>query len=367
VPLFRMCVVVVCLATVAGSAGCQASPRVSDRCPKAPAADVSTAAGWIGWLARHPDDVSFVLNDGRGGQVAHRPDSPSLLASAAKVVHLAAYAREVAAGRVHPDDRVLVAEWEAWLLPGSDGGAHLKALDDLRIPRDRIRAKDPRQTVRLDDLVRVMIRFSDNAAPDLLRARLGDDALRGAARSAGWADPDLPTYLGQALALIAPERVSASPDRRARAASEWALARRYAADPALRAELGARPLPGLPAQQRWAETTAGATARQLEALHRAIGTGSFGPGAGLARRHLEWQPPPPGAAGLGFKNGTLAGVLAEGMTLRRTDGSVATATLLVHRMPMADWQKALDGFAHQRLLLSALDHPATAARLRCVS
>lgn len=327
-------------------------------CAVIPAAGTDTADGWVGWLAEHRRDVALVLEDGRGGELAHRESVPAPSASASKVIHLAAHARGVSEGRIDPEEMLRIADWEAWYAAGTDAGAHPSALEHLGIPHDGLRALDPERTVRLADVVTAMIRFSDNAAADLLRDRLGDRALLDAAAAGGWRDADLPSFLGQVVALLEPE-LAAPPGapREERAAAELTLARRYAADPAFAAQVGDRPAPGPERLLAWADGTGTATANGLTALHRSIATGSFGAGAELARRELERSAPPDDAIGLGFKGGSLPGVLAEALTLRRKDGTTASAVLLVRRMPVDAWLTATQSLAHQEMLLAALDDP----------
>jgi len=342
------------------------SPVPQPSCAAPPPSGVDTPQAWIGYVAAHHDDVALALDDGRGTRVVLRPDEQQPLASAAKVVHLAAYAQAVAEGSVRADDQVQLGDWERWYLPGSDGGAHPRALARLEVPNDGVRALDPQRSVPLDSIVSAMIQESDNAAADLLRDRLGDQALSRAAADGGWAGVDLPSFLGEGLVLVAPELGPGSVPRAQRAAAELALAQRYANDPALRTELSARPLPPIEVQQRWADELATGSANQLAALHRAIATGAFGPGTDVARRQLEWQTLPlPGVVGFGFKGGAHAGVLTEALTVRREDGSTATGILLVRRMSATDWSGALTSFAHQPMLLDAMTDPAAAARLGC--
>ncbi|OCF85956.1 serine hydrolase [Nocardia brasiliensis] len=305
------------------------------------AADVTTVEGWLSWLEQDPDNVAFVVDDGLGHTAERRADEQQPLASAAKVVPLAAYARAVAAGTVDPQEQIPVAEWERWYLPKADGGAHEQA-----------RKRLPGDTVTLDQLVSAMIQESDNAAPDYLRDRLGDKALIEAAAAGGWHDYMLFSPLGSMLRLAEPD-----------IADEWAAARRYAADPAYRAAILSKSPPSYTDQVAWAETTWTGSARQLTSLYRAFATGSFGPGAEIARAHLEWQPPPTGFVGLGFKGGALASILTEAMSLRRADGTVATAVLLNRRMPESTWSAALKSFRHQELLFRAMTEPEMLHRL----
>ena len=340
-------------------------------CPAPPAPDLTSPSGWLGYLAAHRDDVAVVVSDsaGDGSPFRHQADAALPAASAAKLLHLAAYAQAVDSAAANPDEPVSVAEWESWFLPGLDGGAHGQALQALGIASDGVSATDPAAVVRLDDLAAVMIRFSDNAAADLLRDRLGDDSLRTAAAAAGLPDAELPSYAGAAITLLDPSTAPAPTASRAdRGAAELALAQRFAADPDYRAQVRALPPPGVEAQTTWAETTSTATASLLSELHRTIYAAADDqsrPGAAAARRHLEWPPVPTGALGLGAKGGSYPGVLTETMTLRRSDGSTASAVLMVHRISAEDWGVALQSFAHQKLMVSAMQDPETRDLLRC--
>ncbi|MEE2059267.1 serine hydrolase [Rhodococcus artemisiae] len=327
----------------------------TDDCASLPAADVTSPEGWIGYLAEHPDSVGLVIDDGSGNVVAHGADDPQPLASAVKVVHLAAYAQAVADGTLDPAEQIPVAEWERWYLPDTDGGAHPAALERLGVTAEG--------TVALDDLVTAMIQESDNAAPDYLRDRLGDDALTAAAEQGGWDDFAPPTMLGNTLGFIAPEDTDAG---------LWDTAQRYANDPGFRAEileLVQQPdvLPDDPfgEMDRIQRDDNAGTADRLAGIHRAIADGSFGSGADIARGHLEWQPAPPGAEGLGFKGGSLPGILTEAMSLRLADGTVATAVILTSNMTEADYTAALGSFAHQGLMFAAMTEPEILDRIRC--
>ena len=322
------------------------SEPTTDACPPPPSANTATADGWLGYLAQHGDDTGLVLDTGTGTTVEHRENDRQPLASAVKVVHLAAYARAVAGGALDPNERVQVTDWERWYFPGTDGGAHPKALARLGGPSD----------VTLDQLVGAMIQESDNAAADYLLDRLGDRALIDAANAGGWQNFTPATKLGSMLRAR---------DSSITVGTERDAARRYANDPAYRAEMTAKPPPGYEQQAAWADTTEAGSAADLASIHRSIATGSFGPGADVARRHLEWQPPTPGSVAVGFKGGSLAGVLTDAIYVRRDDGTVATAVLLNRRMPKDPWVAAVTALPEQALLIDAMQKKETAQRLQC--
>jgi beta-lactamase class A len=341
---------------LSGCTGTEAAPRAAAAsstasCAAPPAADVTTAEGWLGWLAEHRDDVAVLVRSGGTTVVGHRAGEPQPLASALKVVHVAAWAAAVGDGRLAADQRVAVGDWERWYLPGTDGGAHVAALTRLGVAHDGVRALDPAAQVPLADVVSAMVRESDNAAPDLLRDLLGADALASAAADAGWDDTAVPSFLGAFLRLVDP--AVTDPD---------AAARRYADDPAEAARVRALPVPDAAAQAAWADTTTAVSATDLAELHLSLADGDP---AG-AREQLEWQPPPAGLAGVGFKGGALPGVLAEAVTVRAEDGTTSVGVLLVRGMGVEDWAATLSaGLPHQQLLVGALTDDGTADRLAC--
>ncbi|MFE3441638.1 serine hydrolase [Nocardia sp. NPDC059180] len=326
-------------------AGCSSQGAAEQSCAPVPAAGVASAEEWLGRIHADPDNIALAIDDGQGHTIERRADDEQPIASAIKVVPLAAYARAVAAGTLDPHEPVPVSDWERWYMPGTDGGAHPAA-----------RARLTGETVTLDQLVSAMIRESDNAAPDYLRDRLGDQALIDAAAAGGWHDYTPSTKLGEMIRLLDP----GSDD-------EWALAQRYASDADYRATIQSKTMPPLDIQMAWAETTTTGSARQLASMHRAIATGNFGPGTEVARAQLEWQQPPAGFAAIGFKGGSFPGVLSDAIYLRRADGTVATAVLLNRRMPADTWASALETLSEQEVLVRAMAEPQMWRRLACAT
>ena len=284
------------------------------------------------WLGGHRDDVSLMMDDGAGRRLRHHEDVPRVLASMIKVVHLLAYATAVAQGGLDPDEPVRVGAWDAWHPYDGDGplgaGSHHNALTALGIPCDEYGvAHDPGHEVPLGAIADAMIFHSDNAAPDYLRARLGDAALRAAAARAGWPDPDVRPFCGETLRSF-PEYARSTSD---------ALAERFVRDQEFRREVFAR-VQGPPLSEdvewAWTQRTGHGSAAQLFAVHRSLATETYLPAeAGALARRLLSRPfadhVPPGAGEVLFKGGSLPRTFTVGMSVRHLDGHAGTLALLL--------------------------------------
>ncbi|ONI87282.1 hypothetical protein ALI22I_22860 [Saccharothrix sp. ALI-22-I] len=281
--------------------------------PVAPASAISQPDDWPAWFRANPQHVAVVLDDGRGGRVSHRAHERQPLASAVKVVHLAAYAKAVETGLVRPDEKVRVGEWEQYYL-GLDGGAHQASLRALGIPSaNGVTADDPHRFVTLDDLAAVMIRYSDNAATDFLRYRLGDALIQ--ATAARWPVLEVPEILGEVLNFILERRVDVQ---------------QYLHDPQLQLEVIGK-FPHIPktyeGQRPWARGTWSGTAAALNRAHRVMTD------VPIARAHLEHgHEPPPGVVGIGFKGGSLPGIITVGFGVRWADGRIGSAAVLTEEV-----------------------------------
>ena len=296
-----------------------APPSAASMCAPPAQPNVTTVPGWIGYLAAHRSNYALSVRPLDGGPITHNADVPFPAASSIKLIHLAAYSRAVADGRLDPEARVPVTDWQRWYIP-LDGGAHVRALEYLRIPAREGIPLDLSATVTYRELAHVMIRFSDSAAPDLLRNTLGDNALRDVMVRYGFTGP-VPSLFDTYLAIANPLR---------------------------------------PQTDSYLEATSNA----LNALMTSFADGSFGPGAELARHHLEYQGPMPDGSVLGFKGGSLPGVISEVFEYRTPDGRIGTGTLMVRGVSQRDAEA--DKFTHQKLLLAAITDRGVGHALRCL-
>src|SRR5262245_30534076 len=96
------------------------------------------------YLAAHRDDISLVsytvtpagTPDPADPVIRVNAFRPMPLASTIKIFVLAAYAREVAAGRLDPQEPIPLGAWDSFYFPLTDGGAHADSLSELGFATD---------------------------------------------------------------------------------------------------------------------------------------------------------------------------------------------------------------------------------------
>jgi D-alanyl-D-alanine carboxypeptidase len=297
-------------------------------------------------------------------------DRPMPLGSTIKIVVLAAYAREVAAGRMDPEQKVALRDWEDYYLPASDGGAHPAALEALEIPADRFGfARDRAAKVPLDTLAAAMIHFSDNAATDYLIQRIGRDNLRATIAAAGLLGQEVP------LPILG---IFLSWDNHAQGNLTWPHLQELlgASDSAYtnrvdlltaafqnkgwrRAEFQFLLAGGGYSTYRLESRAADAlfpqgTAQEYARIMAGVVTGTFlSPEVSvLMRRHLEVSLPDHDTLlSFGFKGGSLAGVLTGALYVVPTVGDFAgkphVSVLFQRHLPEEDWTQLQETFVQE--------------------
>lgn len=297
--------------------------------------------------------------------ILFNPDQKMPLASTFKIVVLAAYAREVTAGRLDPDQEVSVEDWERYYLPSTDGGVHPAALESLGIPSDPLGfATNRAVTVKLDSLANVMIKFSDNAATDYLMARIGRKNLKSVIEQGRLTGQDVPLpILGTILTWYNHEDGLLTPARVRKIQKLAKNPRRYAAqvdrltaaygDPKWRQAaiefLLAREVV-YELEAAVVETFTRGTVRDYARVMAGVVTGTFlSPEiSALMRRHLEIPLPHENFfRSWGTKGGSLAGMLTEANYFVPSTGTFAgkprVSVLFVRRIESAPWEQLLTG------------------------
>lgn len=328
----------------------------------------------LGYLEDHPREcslVSYTVSEngspaGSGPEIRHLPGESSPLASTKKVVVLAAYAREVSAGDLDPQEKVRVSEWERYYLPNTDGGAHPDALKKLGLKTgENGAASDRRAEVPLSEVARAMMRSSDNAATDYLIARLGDAKIRSVIADAGlegqepvlpllgtfllWfelggGDPDLSKQLSgerlKELRRLGEEEYAAKVKELTGAYARGEVGSRWREDGP---PLGPIRYQGAVAREFETEGTAGDYARIMGEV--ASGTFFSSEVSRIMRGHLDWpmerEENRREFRDFGAKGGSLPGVINQAFYVAPKNGDFAGETrvviLFVRDMPTSAW------------------------------
>jgi beta-lactamase class A len=250
-------------------------------------------AGVRGFLFAQDIDARRGLRSGAARSVAVAADEPVCLASVFKIPIALAYAREAVAGRLDRTERLSVEQ------RFRDGGIGTSGLLDPVV-------------MSLRDLVVMMLTMSDNAATDVVLARLGLDSVNGLLKELGREQTHL---IGGCLELMGSlrEELGAATD----AEAEAKLAERAAAGTLMDLAI-CRP-----------EATTRGTARDLAELLAQIWRDEAGPAEacaevrGVLRRQVwphrlssefddTWR--------IGAKTGTLPGWRNEAGVVEHPDG-----------------------------------------------
>lgn len=313
------------------------------------------------YLLQNPDDVGLVAYEvGRETEaITLNADTPLPLASVVKVIHLVAYAEAVQVGVLAPESPVPLAEIERYYLPNSDLGAHPQSVAALR-EEERVSEEPP--SVALEDVPRMMIEFSSNAATDYLQMLLGQERIEQTALSLGLTQQTAPCpFLGQFLLMAngngdAPSVQTLLNEPQTYSREVMRLTTAYSTDRAFRQEAdgwfshGQRP--SLSTQRLFSEyLNAHGSAREYAALMARIATNQVGPWEQNVRirRYLEWPTHIPAnqeqLAWLGYKGGTLPGTLTVVYYAQPWDrAQPVVAALFFHNLPTdiyRQWRRSL--------------------------
>ncbi len=310
------------------------------------------------YLRTHPEDVAIACLDPRNpsGGFYRNADEAYPLASTFKIVLLAAYAQEVAAGRLDSGEIVPFSDLETWYLPGTDGGAHPEFLKSLG---------EGRSTATLDEVVDGMVIYSSNAATDYILSRLGGVDFDDLYRRLELEETNLPfSILGLYLAMNNHERGSVKVNEIAPEslpAAQAAYENAFVTDPAWRqAELAYvadiknyAPLN----TQKWFLSVygLGGSARDMAKVMRAAYgyTESLSPEAqAVMQQHLEWPLRLNPANGddfkiLATKGGAWPAILTSAWYAETLQGEPRVLVVLYANLRDDYWNTWLVTFAHQ--------------------
>ena len=348
------------------------------------AASAESTDAFVKYLAAHPERFSIATWPVGAPDKGwfHGADTPRSLASTVKILVLAEYATQVADGRIDPTEKIPVASWEALHLPGMDGGAHEKALNELREENLIVDEQVP-----LSAIARAMIVRSDNAATDLLMHRVGRAALERLPERLGLTGQETPWPLnGAFLVAMSPPAGQTPgawiPDVDARGRSflrdeAWRLSQRMADDAAFSGEWKARLekdglILDLRAQRDFARrlVTRGTARGYAQLMEQVLRPPPAGSGwAKVMSELLEW-PLEKGPTlrerfdRLGTKGGSLVGLLTSAWYAQTRAGDGRVLAIFHDDMPVPLWAQLVQNFTHQEVERRALEEPGFANELR---
>lgn len=315
----------------------------------------------VEYMLSNPQNVALAAYEvGRESEGLYlNPDRPVPLASVVKVLHLVAYAHAVQLGELDSAMIVPLSEIERYYLPNSDLGAHPRAVATLA-EEERIFGDPP--SVLLEDVPRMMMEFSSNAATDYLHMLLGQERLEQTALDLGMRRQTAPCpFLGQFL-LMGRRDEGPGPvqtlieDPRTYSRDVMALTEQYSQDDAFQNELrpwqGRDRRPSLEAQRLFSEyLNAHGSAREYANLMAQIALNTLGPWeeSVRVRRYMEWPTHftdnQEQLAWLGYKGGSLPGVLTVAYYAQPWDAAQpVVVALFFHNLPTdtyRQWRRTL--------------------------
>ena len=308
--------------------------------------------------------VAYRLDDPESA-ILLNPDVARPLASTIKILVLAGYAEEVDQSRWSPDERVPLADVEAFFLPGTDGGAHDRAVDVYR-ERGWL---DASGAVSLRDVVWAMMTVSDNAATDYLLHRLGRERAGALASGLDLAGSDAPlpisgVFLSWADAVDEPLADVA-----------WELAARLRGDPEFRTARQENPVTSEVTVREQARLSVArfpkGTARDYASLMERVTRGDLisDTASATMREFLEWPMENESIrrefTSFGAKGGSLPGVLTEAAYAAPRDAaSGGVAALFFEELPLAVWLMLAGGEVRQDLVRTQSSRLSLTAEVR---
>lgn len=364
-----------CGGSVAGQAVVSSHQRASQF-------TLETPDDLLAYMAAHPEQASLVAYpaDRPEAGIYYRADEPQALASTVKILVLYAYARQVAEGRLDSAERVAVEDVFAYAI-GRDGGAAGQAYEDWK----RRGSIDAAGRVSLDEIVRALIRHSDNASTDYVMARLGRADLERVLERLGL-EQEPPFPITGCILMLGNHTMSDSPAERLRRYERMSRAEivneAHRWSKRLRSEVGF-----LDAELRWLlEGGFTVTIQEQHQMCRLLFPRGTARGYSkvmaqiyrmelpadivrVMRKHLEWpmalEGNPEHFDVFGTKGGSLPGILtgASYFKLKKQPEAMVSA-LFLRDLPAPIYESLSQSFLQQRFEIKLHADPAFFERAR---
>ncbi|GAB5492874.1 MAG: serine hydrolase [Phototrophicaceae bacterium] len=318
------------------------------------------------FIEENPDSVSVICMEGDETVVSHLADEELTLASSAKTIILAEYARQVALGNLDPEEEVTLSDVEQYYIAGTDGNAYPQWLTTLEADAE---------TATLSQIVDGMIIFSTNAGADYLLSRLDSDGFSELYEILELENTDLPSFFLGHLLFLSNHETGITDldyvdtlDEETFFSEQARLVDLFINDEAWRAdELAFRDtpqggLPDLATQTAYFDrfSTQSTANDMLTVIQSAfVDSGLSEDAQDIMRGHLDWlfDVNPANAEvyeALATKGGAYAGVLTSVWYADAIGFEPTTLVVLYHDLPVDTWQDWLTTGAHQSLEIQTI-------------
>lgn len=325
------------------------------------------------FIEENPDLVSVICMQGDETIVSHLADEELTLASSAKTIILAEYARQVANGNLDPEEEIALSDVEQYYIAGTDGNAYPQWLTTLEADAE---------TATLSQIVDGMIIFSTNSGADYILSRLDTEGFSELYEILELENTDLPSFfLGHLLFLsnhetgITDLEYVDALDEETFFSEQARLVDLFINDEAWRAdELAFRDtpqigVPDLEVQIAYFDrfSTQSTANDMLTVIQSAfVESGLSEEAQDVMRGHLDWifDANPANAEVyevIATKGGAYAGVLTAVWYADPIGADAVSLVVLYDDLPADTWQNWLTTGAHQSLELQAITTPAGCA------
>lgn len=134
----------------------------------------------VDFIKKNPDRSAIYWTHNGKVMADLRSNVKFPLASTVKIIIAIEFAKQVAAQKINPKERIAIADLDVFYLPDTDGGAH-KKWKELMEKSNLIE----NNSVSLEEVAKGMIRFSSNANTEYLMMKLGLDNINANLDSLG--------------------------------------------------------------------------------------------------------------------------------------------------------------------------------------
>ena len=158
--------------------------------------DVTPLTSISDFLKNNPERSSFLLIRNDSIKIQLRQDKKFPLASTVKIMIAIEFSKQVASGKINPNESIDVSDLDLYYLPSTDADAHPKWKQSAVTRNELINNR-----VSLQEVAKGMIRFSSNANAEYLMDKLGLDNINSNLKELNLTNHDNLSFLVSSLYL----------------------------------------------------------------------------------------------------------------------------------------------------------------------